>query len=153
LEALALLEADALMPERKSGEERLERVFYLAEHLLQQVPEFTGVVSPDGHKEDDYIRDQLGQEFREHKEALAAQLAEAERELELRAEESAAANRLLTDLRTHLAEAERRKKELRVWISRLAQCLDDHIDYPQAASHAELRDTAKLARAWLQDHP
>ena len=39
---------------------------------------------------------------------IEARLQEAERECDLRAEESAAANRLLTDLRTHLVAAEAR---------------------------------------------
>jgi hypothetical protein len=37
----------------------LVRAAYLVDHLAVQVTEFTGVTSPDGHREDDYIREQL----------------------------------------------------------------------------------------------
>lgn len=41
----------------------LARAAYVAEHLLQQVPEFTGVVAPDGTKEDDVIAAQIYDEI------------------------------------------------------------------------------------------
>jgi hypothetical protein len=55
---------DAIAAEVAQLRQALERAAYLADHLLQQVPEFTGVVSPDGHKEDD-IRERLAAEIDE----------------------------------------------------------------------------------------
>lgn len=53
--------------------EALARACYLGEHLLQHVTEFTGVIGPGGEREDDYIRDDIGNEFVSLREAESRQ--------------------------------------------------------------------------------
>lgn len=54
-------EAQAVEIERLR--EALARAAYVADHLLEQVPEFTGVIGPEGQHEDDYIAGQIHEEI------------------------------------------------------------------------------------------
>jgi hypothetical protein len=56
-------ERDRLAAENERLRVALARAAHLGSHLVQQVPEFTGVIGPEGQREDDYIRDNIGQEF------------------------------------------------------------------------------------------
>jgi hypothetical protein len=57
--------------ELAEARERLARAAHLVSHLVQQVPEFTGVIGPGGEREDDYIRDGIGNEAAEWADFLA----------------------------------------------------------------------------------
>lgn len=49
----------------------LIRSCHLGEHMLEQVPEFTGVIGPGGEREDDSIRDGIAEEYQGFREVLA----------------------------------------------------------------------------------
>lgn len=59
--------------------EALERAAHLVSHLVQQVPEFTGVIGPGGEREDDYIRDGIGMEAQAWREGPLARFAVLDR--------------------------------------------------------------------------
>lgn len=59
----------------KALEVALLRASYLVYHLVQQIPEFTGVVGPEGQKEDDFIAANLVGESETWKALVALNFA------------------------------------------------------------------------------
>jgi len=57
------VEHQQTLTELAEARKSLRRAAYLGRHLIQRVPEFTGVVGPGGEREDDHIRDSLLAEF------------------------------------------------------------------------------------------
>jgi hypothetical protein len=101
-------------------------------------------------------------EYRSDVKRLVAEVEKLRHEIELR--ETARMNnereveRLREELTTFgagqaILELEAEVERLRALVKRAASIFDDHIDTPQAVSHAELRATAKEFRNALTDQP
>jgi hypothetical protein len=54
---------ELILADKQTLQKALARAAYVAEHLLQQVPEFTGVIGPEGQSEDDFIAAQIHDEI------------------------------------------------------------------------------------------